>query len=49
MSLVYRDQLTKKINEQEKLSRQLKEDQRIVKDNQTNRSQQMKLWTDLQK
>lgn len=44
-----RDQLTKKINEQEKLSRQLKEDQRIVKDNQANRSQQMKLWTDLKK
>ncbi|KAJ9594840.1 hypothetical protein L9F63_013877, partial [Diploptera punctata] len=44
-----RDQLTQKINEQEKLSRQLKEDQRIVKENQANRSQQMKLWTDLQK
>lgn len=49
MFLIYRDQLTKKINEQEKLSRQLKEDQRIVKDNQANRSQQMKLWTDLKK
>ncbi|PSN57775.1 hypothetical protein C0J52_07269 [Blattella germanica] len=41
--------LTQKINEQEKLSRQLKEDQRIVKENQANRSQQMKLWTDLQR
>jgi hypothetical protein len=38
-----------KINERERLSRQLKEDQRIVKDNQASRSQQMKLWTDLQK
>jgi hypothetical protein len=46
---MYSDHLTKKINEQEKLSRQLKEDQRIVKDNQANRSQQMELWTDLQK
>jgi intraflagellar transport protein 81 len=44
-----RDQLTKRINEQEKLSRQLKDNQRIVKENQVYRLQQMKLWTDLQK
>ncbi|XP_021936046.1 intraflagellar transport protein 81 homolog [Zootermopsis nevadensis] len=44
-----RDRLTQKINELEKLSRQLKDDQHIVKENQANRSKQMKLWTDLQK
>jgi len=47
--LICRDQLTKRINEQEKLSRQLKDNQRIVKENQVYRLQQMKLWTDLQK
>ncbi|KAK7873068.1 hypothetical protein R5R35_000352 [Gryllus longicercus] len=43
-----REQLMNCINEQEKLSRQLKDDQRLVKENQNNRARQMKLWTDLE-
>ncbi|XP_047108512.1 intraflagellar transport protein 81 homolog isoform X1 [Schistocerca piceifrons] len=44
-----REKLTNLINEQEKLSRQLKEEQRTVKEHQTNHTRQMKLWSDLQK
>ncbi|XP_067006845.2 intraflagellar transport protein 81 homolog [Anabrus simplex] len=44
-----RDRLTTSINEQEKFSRQLKEEQHLVKENQSNRTRQMKLWTDLQR
>lgn len=44
-----REKLSHLITEQEKLSRQLKDDQRLVKENQANRERQMKLWADLKK
>lgn len=44
-----REQLVLTVTEQEKLGRHLKEDQRLVKESQTNRARQMKLWGDLQK
>nr|CAD7195114.1 unnamed protein product [Timema douglasi] len=44
-----REQLSACINEQEKVSRQLKEQQQLVKENQTNRVRQVKLWSNLHK
>nr|CAD7444863.1 unnamed protein product [Timema bartmani] len=44
-----REQLSACINEQEKVSRQLKEQQQLVKENQTNRARQVKLWSNLHK
>ncbi|XP_063245204.1 intraflagellar transport protein 81 homolog isoform X4 [Bacillus rossius redtenbacheri] len=42
-----RERLGQAISEQERLSRQLKEDQQQVKEGQHNRAHQVKLWTDL--
>lgn len=44
-----REQLNKKIQEQEVLSKQLKDQQKNVKDNQEANQKQMKMWSDLQR
>lgn len=43
-----REQLNQKINEQEKISKQLKEEQKMVKDEQSKRALQFQYWKDLE-